>query len=71
MIGIGQYHTMRIDRETEPGLFLSNEEGDDVLLPNKYVPETYKIWDELEVFVYLDHEERPVAKGVIFLLRQS
>ncbi len=61
MLEIGQYHTMRIDRETEPGLFLSNEDGDDVLLPNKYVPASYKIWDELEVFVYLDHEERPVA----------
>ncbi len=61
MIEIGKYHRMRIDRETEPGLFLSNEEGDDILLPNKYVPETYKIWDELDVYVYLDHEERPVA----------
>ena len=61
MLKIGQYHRMRIDRETEPGLFLSNEEGDDILLPNKYVPETYKIWDELDVYVYLDHEERPVA----------
>lgn len=61
MIEIGRYHRMRIDRETEPGLFLSNEQGDDILLPNKYVPETYKIWDELDVYVYLDHEERPVA----------
>ena len=61
MIEIGRYHRMRIDRETEPGLFLSNEKGDDILLPNKYVPETYKIWDELDVYVYLDHEERPVA----------
>ena len=61
MLEIGQYHKMRIDRETEPGLFLSNEAGDDVLLPNKYVPEEYKICDELDVYVYLDHEERPVA----------
>lgn len=61
MLEIGKYHRMRIDRETEPGLFLSNEAGDDVLLPNKYVPEEYKIWDELDVYVYLDHEERPVA----------
>lgn len=61
MLEIGKYHKMRIDRETEPGLFLSNEAGDDVLLPNKYVPEEYKIWDELDVYVYLDHEERPVA----------
>ncbi|WP_299766095.1 S1-like domain-containing RNA-binding protein [uncultured Dokdonia sp.] len=61
MLEIGKYHRMRIDRETEPGLFLSNEAGDDVLLPNKYVPTEYKIWDELDVYVYLDHEERPVA----------
>ncbi|RMB56976.1 GntR family transcriptional regulator [Dokdonia sinensis] len=61
MLKIGEHQIMRIDRETEPGLFLSNEEGDDVLLPNKYVPAEYKIWDELNVFVYLDHEERPVA----------
>lgn len=61
MLKIGQYQRMRIDRETEPGLFLSNEEGDDILLPNKYVPDTYKIWDELDVFVYLDHQERPIA----------
>lgn len=61
MLEIGKYHIMRIDRETEPGLFLSNEDGDGVLLPNKYVPSEYKIWDELEVYVYLDHEERPVA----------
>ena len=61
MLEIGKYHIMRIDRETEPGLFLSNEAGDDVLLPNKYVPESYKIWDELNVYIYLDHEERPVA----------
>src|SRR5690606_5577592 len=27
----------------------------------RYVPETYKIWDKIEVFVYLDNEERLVA----------
>lgn len=61
MLDIGQYHTLTINRETEPGLFLTNEEGDEVLLPNKYIPETWEIGGEIEVFVYLDHEERPVA----------
>ncbi len=61
MLNIGEYHTLTIDRETEPGLFLTNEEGDEVLLPNKYIPETWEIGGEIEVFVYLDHEERPVA----------
>jgi predicted RNA-binding protein (virulence factor B family) len=33
----------------------------DILLPNKYVPNTFDIGEELIVFVYLDHEERPVS----------
>lgn len=61
MLDIGQDHKLIIDRETEPGLFLRNEEGDEVLLPNKYIPTTWEIGGEIEVFVYLDHEERPVA----------
>lgn len=31
------------------------------MLPNKYVPNDIKVGDSLAVFVYLDHEERPVA----------
>jgi len=30
-------------------------------LPNKYKPEVFELEDQIEVFVYLDHEERPVA----------
>jgi predicted RNA-binding protein (virulence factor B family) len=59
-MNIGQYNTLTIDRLTKVGLFLTNGEKD-VLLPIKYVPESYSIGDELKVFVYLDHEERPVA----------
>lgn len=61
MLTIGEYHTMIIDRDTEPGLFLKNEDGDEVLLPNKYKPENFQLEDEISVFVYLDHQERPVA----------
>lgn len=60
MLQIGVYHTLKIDRETKVGLFLVNEK-DDVLLPNKYVPNDFTIGDDITVFVYLDHEERPVA----------
>ena len=60
MLQIGVYHTLEIDRETKVGLFLVNA-TDDVLLPNKYVPNDFTIGDDLTVFVYLDHEERPVA----------
>jgi hypothetical protein len=57
---IGFYNTLRIARETKVGLFLTDGK-EDVLLPVKYVPKEYNIGDELIVFVYLDHEERPVA----------
>ena len=65
MLAIGEYHTLKIDRDTEPGLFLKDDDGNEVLLPNKYKPETFEIGDELEVFVYLDHEERPVATNLV------
>jgi len=61
MIKIGEYNTLTILRSTEPGLFLGDDEENDVLLPNRYVPETYEIGEKIEVFVYLDNEERPVA----------
>jgi len=62
MIKIGQYNTLTILRDTKVGLFLGNgNEAEDILLPNKYVPSDFRIGDEIAVFVYLDHEERPVA----------
>ena len=61
MLAIGEYHTLTIDRDTEPGLFLKDDEGNEILLPNKYKPASFELEDEIEVFVYLDHEERPVA----------
>jgi len=77
MIKIGEYNHLEILREREPGLFLGDDEDNEVLLPNRYKPETYKIYDKLEVFVYLDNEERLVAvtdrpfitKGEFALLR--
>ncbi|MDG2432415.1 S1-like domain-containing RNA-binding protein [Flavobacterium sp.] len=66
MIEIGKYNTLTILRDTKVGLFLGTPETDpegihDILLPNKYVPNEFEIGEELIVFVYLDHEERPVA----------
>ena len=61
MLAIGKNHRLTIDRNTEPGLFLTDDEGNEILLPNKYKPESFEIGGEIDVFVYLDHEERPVA----------
>jgi predicted RNA-binding protein (virulence factor B family) len=60
MIEIGKYNTLKIERDTQVGLYLSDG-NEDILLPNKYVPREFEIGEEIVVFVYLDHEERPVA----------
>ncbi len=59
-MNIGQFNTLKILRNTKVGLFLGDEEKD-ILLPKKYVPSEFFIGDDITVFVYLDHEERPVA----------
>ncbi len=62
MLQIGKYNHLTILRDTKVGLFLgTDDEKDDVLLPNKYVPNQFEIGDKLLVFVYLDHEQRPIA----------
>tara|TARA_R110002049_G_scaffold308770_1_gene513990 strand:- start:2892 stop:3722 length:831 start_codon:yes stop_codon:yes gene_type:complete len=61
MIHLGEFNTLEILREAEQGIYLADADGNEVLLPNRYVPELFKIWDKIEVFVYLDNEERPVA----------
>ena len=64
MIEIGKHNSLTIARDTKVGLFLTAGK-DDVLLPNKYVPKVYEIGEEITVFVYLDHEERPVATTLV------
>ena len=61
MIKLGEYNTLTILRETDPGLYLGDAEENVVLLPHKYKPENFEIDDEIRVFVYLDNEERPIS----------
>jgi predicted RNA-binding protein (virulence factor B family) len=61
MFAIGEINTLRILRSTSVGLYLGDKDGNDVLLPNKYVSEDFKIDDLIDVFVYKDYEQRWVA----------
>jgi hypothetical protein len=61
MIQLGNYNTLKVLRSTSVGLFLGDDEGTEILLPNKYVPEDFKIDMDMEVFCYLDNHERPIA----------
>ncbi len=64
MIEIGRSNELRILRNTSVGLYLGDESGEEVLLPNKYCPEKFELQDKIEVFVYHDHEERKVATKI-------
>ena len=61
MIHVGIYNKLKALRETSVGVFLGDNEGNDVLLPNKYVPKDLRVEDEIEVFIYQDSEDRIIA----------
>jgi uncharacterized protein len=59
---IGKYAVMEVKRFVDFGLYLETEDGQtEVLLPRKYVPDGTKAGDFLDVFIYKDSEDRPVA----------
>lgn len=66
---LGQVNSLEILRETSVGLFLGDDKGNDVLLPNKFVPLKYEIGDKLEVFLFLDSDERLTATTQIPKIR--
>ena len=58
---VGQIQTLKVARISDYGLYLADDEGQEVLLPNRFVSLTNAIGDEIEVFVYHDSEDRLVA----------
>lgn len=58
---VGQIQTLKVARISDYGLYLADQEGQEVLLPNRFVSLTNAIGDEIEVFVYHDSEDRLVA----------
>ncbi|MGI9553124.1 MAG: CvfB family protein [Aurantibacter sp.] len=71
MIELGNYNELEILRDTSVGLFLGSQGGTEILLPNKYVPKNYEIGDKINVFCYLDHDERPVSTTLDPFVRRN
>lgn len=63
MLNIGKHQLLTAEKETEFGFYLSDGRNhrETVLLPKKFAPAGFKEGDELEVFLSLDSEDRPVA----------
>lgn len=63
MIKIGKYNRLKVDHLTDFGAYLDCGDGSTILMPAKYYPEGKEpeIGQEMDVFVYTDSEDRPVA----------
>lgn len=60
---LGEYQKLKVIKKVDFGVYLSEHEGDEqqVLLPEKQIPEGVVTGDELEVFLYKDSKDRLIA----------
>ncbi len=59
---IGTINRLRIDRDSDHGLYLvTSDDLEDVLLPKAYVTDKMQLDDEIDVFIYTDSEDRIIA----------
>ena len=65
MYKLGKTQTLIIKRITSIGAFLGetidSDDKDDVLIPKKYLRKNKEVGDSLEVFIYKDNQNRPIA----------
>ena len=60
-IELGKYNQLEVVKSVDFGLYLDGGDNGEILLPARYVPEGCKPGDMLNVFIYLDNEERLIA----------
>lgn len=58
---IGEYNKLMINRFVDFGAYLIDDQDNEVLLPKRYLTGDEELDDMIEVFVYNDSENRPVA----------
>ena len=61
MAEIGQFNKLKVIREVEFGVYLDGGSAGGILLPKPEVPENTRLGDLLQVFVYLDSDDEPIA----------
>ena len=60
MVKVGQYNTLNVVKEVDFGMYLDGD-GEEILLPKRYVPEGLRPGDEITVFIYHDNDGRLIA----------
>jgi len=60
MIQVGNYNTLKVVKKVDFGVYLDGD-GEEILLPKRYVPDGLQPDDEITVFVYHDNDGRLIA----------
>ena len=60
-VKLGEYNQLEIVKEVDFGVYLDGGDDGEILLPTRYVPDGCKPGDVLNVFIYLDMDERLIA----------
>ena len=60
-VELGKYNQLEVVKTVDFGVYLNGGDDGEILLPSRYVPENCKPGDVLNVFIYLDNEERLIA----------
>ncbi len=58
---LGKRNLLKVVRSKDHGMYLDGGEIGDILLPKRYIEPGTKVGDTVDVFLYLDQEERLVA----------
>ena len=61
MAAIGLLNELEVVKTVDFGVYLDGGEHGEILMPKRYVPENCQAGDQVEVFIYLDSEDRLVA----------
>ena len=61
MAHLGQSNSLEIIKAIDQGVLLEGGHLGHILLPNKFLPEDYRIGQKLDVFLYLDTNDEPIA----------
>ncbi len=61
MLKIGKYNQLRVTKLTGFGVYLDGGSYGEILLPKRYVPQDCEVDSWLDVFIYLDSEDRLIA----------
>ncbi|MCE1198549.1 MAG: S1-like domain-containing RNA-binding protein [Marinilabiliales bacterium] len=61
MLQLGRFNNLQVIKQVDFGMYLDGGEQGEILLPKRYVPENCMPGSEIEVFIYLDSEDRIIA----------